>query len=811
MDLICILIGYCSCIYDCSNIIYSLNLMKEYYNTNPTIFTIIIAFVPALISIAYPLIIQNIGRLNDLYKSTHIIEQFKKETLHKIFIGSLIVSVFLTILCFTTSLLIFLLSFISVIFLIIIFFMYMQLFLKYQNGKDLFQLYLNRLNIEYYLKNDLKKDEIAIKKELILSYWHPIIDIFIYSIRNNDRALENNIRDLFIYRTFAFLRYKDQKSEENVQYPPEIYNRTFDIVTTYLKVNEEFYYQPFESFIGSVYFTENYGNNKPQFLHQESYYAIWRNIVAVIEYNRIDKVIEFWHNSHQYCDFHLTVPYPSHDNNFNETLESIDQRNKFSLNKEAFIQLQTALGAYLMYKHQYKALKEIWFFTQSQPPRYILLPQTTQSIFELFFTFFGYEFYQSEIIIRFWFKDLTFDEMNNKKDVKYVVCEYLGLLFLRLYIVKGYYGNHPLRGFIKIPENQGEKRKWQDNLNVFKRIIEKHLENKILLIELGLDIITDKYCKSLDIEPPVKYIDNYIEKLEKDFKEVLQKTELSKDKIDTLKSNTVNSIKNAFEDISRISSNEEICNEEKDSISTYMEVIRGTIYLLNREAFIDNTSVHHLNADSIVGEAINSKYYNHLATKLKLLPKKFKYEVSNGQIFNAIEKLNPPVSEYVILSFGVNMTYHRDFKGVEIKNPIGDEDFRFKSIPIYCFDFGFSPVYNTLFLIKKSSLPMVKHKNWSEIENLPQKTKERWKAMDLIDDTLKIYCQINELNTNEELRNVYLNDGKKQEELINMIEFDVDFLGYIWFKKDSEIIEIKEAKMFQEGGSKNKIEDITPI
>lgn len=106
---------------------------------------------------------------------------------------------------------------------------------------------------------------------------------------------------------------------------------------------------------------------------------------------------------------------------------------------------------------------------------------------------------------------------------------------------------------------------------------------------------------------------------------------------------------------------------------------------------------------------------------------------------------------------------------------------------------------------------MVKHKNWSEIENLPQKTKERWKAMDLIDDTLKIYCQINELNTNEELRNVYLNDGKKQEELINMIEFDVDFLGYIWFKKDSEIIEIKEAKMFQEGGSKNKIEDITPI
>lgn len=785
--------------------------MIKYYKDNPTMFTIVLAFAPALLSIAYPLIVQNIGRLNDQYKSTRIIEQFKKEKLHMLFIWSLIISVILIVLCFTVSLLIFVLTFMSVIFLLIIFFRYMHLLLQYQNGQDLFQLYLKRLNIDFDLKSTFNKNRIAKQKEKIMSYWHPIIDIFLYSIRNNDRELENNIRDLFIYKTFGFLRFRDQKGEENVQYPPQVYNGTFDIVSTYLKVNDEFYYQQFESFIGSIYFAENYGVTEPQFLHQESYYAIWRNLVATIENDRMDKIIRFWHSSHQYCDFHLKVPYPKHDDNFKETLESVNQRKKFSLHREAFIQLQTALGAYLMYKHQYSALKEVWFYTQSQPPRFILVPQSAQVIFELFFTFLGFEFYKSEIVIRFWFKNLSFDEMNNKRDVKYVVCEYLGLLFLRLYIAQGYYGNHPLHVFPQIPEKQSEKKEWQDNLDIFKRIIENHLATKEVQIELGLHIITDEYCEKINVAPPIKYIDNFIQKLHEGFKDTLQNTALSKEKTDILKSNTVDSIEIVFKDICRISSNVLISSEERDSISRRMEVIRGTRILLNREAFIENTSVHHLNADSIVGEAIKNEYYYHFATKLALLPKKYIYEVSNGQIFNAIEKLNPQASDFVLLSFNLNIDYQRDFKGVEINDPIGIENYRFKSIPIYCFDFGFSPVYNTMFLVKKSSLPMVKHRDWSEIKDLTQKTKERWEAMELIDENLKIYCQIKELNTDKELRAEYLNGGKNEEELNNMIEFDVDFLGYIWFKKDAEIIEIKEAEMFQEGGSKNRIEDIIPI
>jgi hypothetical protein len=45
---------------------------------NGPMLKLVLAFVPALIGVAYPLIIQTISKLNDQYNSTHIIERIKK-------------------------------------------------------------------------------------------------------------------------------------------------------------------------------------------------------------------------------------------------------------------------------------------------------------------------------------------------------------------------------------------------------------------------------------------------------------------------------------------------------------------------------------------------------------------------------------------------------------------------------------------------------------------------------------------------------------------------------------------------------------
>ncbi|PCH66975.1 MAG: hypothetical protein COC06_12010 [Bacteroidales bacterium] len=508
---------------------------------------------------------------------------------------------------------------------------------------------------------------------------------------------------------------------------------------------------------------------------------------------------------------HLTVPRSQYDENRKETEVSKEVRKKFLFNREAFIQLNTVLGAYLMYRKHYNALSEIWFYTQSQPPRYILIPQSVQYLFELFNTFLRFEIYMSDIIIRFSFKDLSFDEMNNKLDVKYVVCQYIGLLFLRLYIAPRYYGEHQLNYLPQIPEKQDEKIKWQENLDVFKTIIEKHLKNENFLNELGLNVITKDKCKEWNIPYPTEYIENLVVKIKDGFKETLKKTPLSSEKIAKLKSSTVYSIECVYKDIVRINRQNEIDKSEKDSISDYMEVIRGTRNLLSREAFLDNTSTHYIGVDTILGESIRMEYYRHLATKFHLIKKMKTYEVANGQIFEAIKKLSPVASEYILVSFGVNINYYKDLKGVTIEDSKGDENYRFMSIPIYCFDINDSLVRNTIFLVKNTSKPMVKHGDWTEIKDLPQKSFERWSVMEKLNEELNIYCGIKELNTDSDLRTEYLNLGKKEEEINNMIEFDVDFLAYIWFRKDSEIIEIKEAEIFQEGEVNNKLEDINPL
>jgi hypothetical protein len=793
----------------CLAVFQSIFCLIEKYKLDEPILKIILGFVPALLSISYPLIIQSISRLNDQYNSTHIIEQFKKESRHIFFIWNLRISVLLTIICFFLSVEFYLLAFLSVVSLLISFFFYLQLLLSYQNGKDLFKLYSDKLKIDSLFNPNSKSKLIKKRKKLLMQYWYPIIDLSLYAIKNIDRKLENDIRVFYIYKVFSFYKHVEQKDIENIQFPPELYNSAFDIIYTYIKINERDYCQNIEVFIGSIYFTQSYSNSHPQYFHQDTIHAIWRNIVLLIENERSDKIIQFWQSSHQYFEFNLKIPVTDYDENYNETESSIEQRNKVIKYREAFIQLHTAIGAYLYYKRALNTVREIWFFTQSQPPVYVLLPQYPDDIFYYFFKFLDHESFNDDMVIQFRFKDLDFDRMNNERDVKFVVCEYIGLLFLRLYITAGFYGPRPISTFPQIPIDQSEKKRWENKLDVFKNIIETHLGDKVLMDSLGLSKITRENCKKSNLLFPLDYIDELKVKVQTGFEKVIIESELDPEKTKKLDENTINSIRSVYKDISRIKGSE-VNKENRDVLSNTMETVRGTRLLLEKEAFIADPSFTHLNADSIVGEIIKNEYYHHFVSKISFQNIKYSYHVPNGQMFLAVKKLNPSPQKFIILSFGVNIEYLRDYKNVQIEKPTGDEDFRFMSIPIYCYNTRTYGFHNTIYLVSVDDLPMVKHTDWSEIEDLSESTKDRWRKMELIDEELKIYREFKDLNRDESLQNEYIKQGKNKEELKNMIEVDVDFIGYIWFRKDVQLIKIKEGELFQEGGE-NDMDNIEPL
>ena len=779
------------------------NLIEKYYMDNP-MFKIVLAFVPALLGLAYPLIIQTLGRLNDQYKSTHIVERFKKEFSHRLFIWLLRISVLLTLLCLVLSIWVFLIAFVSVVFLLVVFFWYLSILLRYQNGHDLFLLYIKRLTFSS------ENRRLTFQKKKILTYWHPIIDIFQYSIRENDRKLETKIYDSFILNVFTLFKDTEQGENDFVTFPNELYNSSYDIIHSYINTNERDYYQRIEKFIGSLFFRDTFGLQKPQYFSQETLTSMWNNLVLLVEHERGDKIYNYWRFAHQYSRFNLEIPRADYDSNYKETDESIRKRENISKYRDAFSQFHTALGAYLMYKKDCQTLKKIWFFTQSQPPSYELVPSSPEYIFNYFFLFFNDEFFSNNVILRFWFKDLSYDEMNNGQDVRAVLCEYIGLLFLRLYVAKGFYGNHPITTFPTLPKKQSEKRDWEDNLLVFKRILEKLLKDKEFIKCLGLDKITKENCETDGLKYPPDYIDELIEKVKENFKRTLDEANLDEEKTQKLDENTINSIRSVNDNISRIKG-ADVAIEDRDAISEKMEVIRGTRMLLNKEAFISDPSIHHINADSIVGESIKHNYYYHFASKISLQRKKASYKVAHGLQFSVIDKLMPNPDIYIILSFGVNIKYLKDYKKLEIEDSSGVEDYFYKSIPIFSYDFGFSPVYNTLYLIKRADLPMIKHVDWSTIKDMPEKTKKRWQEMEQIDENLKIYKKITILSEDQDLKNEYINEGKTEEELSKMLEIDIDFLGYCWFRKDVEIIEIKENEMLMEGSKGSDVDSIEPL
>lgn len=773
---------------------------------------ICLTFVPGLLGVAYPLIILTINRLNDQYKSTHLVDRFKKETKHKLFFRTLVISVLLTVISFFHDS-IKVLGFLSVLVLIVLFFLNIRLLLTYQSPKDLFQLYLSRLDeLKYLDALRTTKEILPRKKDIIkakiLELWHPIIDLYRHAIVHSDRKLETDIMAKFISKTFSYIKYVDQVDKECIEFPAQIYNSSTDMVLSLIKSYDENDPHDIAKMAGYMFFTENYRTRERKYLHLSTVNTIWRNLSLLVENDMDNQIYRYWSIAHQHCSFNFSY-YPDYNENYTETDESKEFSLKNSKHKETFIELHTALGAYIMFKEKFQFLSKIWFFTQSQPPHYELLPKSMSDIFQSYFSFLDY-FFETKSGMSYYFRNLSFDAMNNEADVKMVIRRYICLLFLKQWITPGFYGQSQFN-LPSIPQDQSDKKYWEENLVFFRKTVENHLQNHEMMIQLNMNEKTsEEYCKQHQLQTPTQYLDNLVKALQDDFERTLQEQNLSAEKKGKLDEYTVKTITEIHNDVSRIKG-KDIDKNDQDNTSKIMQVIRGTRILLDKETLVENTSVSHLNYDSFLGDLIKHSYSEHIATKF-FTNKTVRYKVKHGQFFDAIDRLGLDPNTHAIVAFNVNLDYLQQYQNIKFDKPITNEDRLYKEKPIYCFNFGVGPVNNTIYVLQKEDFPMIKHKDWKDVANMDTATKARWEAMDCIDENLKIYRKFTELDEDEELLEKYVNNSNnKESELRNKVEVEVDFLGYFWFKKGIKIVEIKEARPFQEGGETTRPSDILPF
>jgi hypothetical protein len=819
----------------------------SFYLDNP-FFKIILAFVPAILSISAPFILQVIGRLNDQFKSSNISNQFLSEASHKAFVGLLVLTVISTVLCFSLNIAVFVISFILTGILITVFFWYLGVLLIYQDGIRLFKLYKSRLKIYEFVHSEIGKSHVlgyrAIldtirniilcesinfktlralyndskdltqfayvlsirrKRQLIDRNWHAIMDLYKYAISEGNFELQDNIYE-FIHDVRNFIVLIESKHKKNVLFPKNFSNATYEIISTYLKTNEKHHPQPVYRFIGSIFFPYKLGTDEyPDEINPEIYNAIWRNIALVIE-DGPDSILErYWSFAHQYCSLDLMLPYVNYDHS--DPLieeESKKRRDAIEIQREKFRQFHVLVSAYIFHKRRFELLKYTWYFTQSQPASYELPPRSFSEVFVLYLTFRSPYLFGSGLDgVNYSFRELSFDTLGGKRDVKSVVVEYSAYLFLRLYtIYSGNIGN-PLQ-IPSPPIEQHVKREWIEGLNQFRDYVARSLKDITLLELLGLTKIDKEYCSQRLIAEPLDFLDAAINSFEKSFDETKSLTPLDPDKLLNLKKEVVVHADNAVQDFQRLLSIEDLTTVPAEvDANTNIAPFMGVRVPMDRETLISNASIAHMNWETVIGQILTNNFYQQFALVFAVSANKRKFKVPNGSILSAVQRLGIIKEEHVLVSFGLNLEYQAERAGISLNHEVTEADWTIDGVPIYSYHKWVPSFSNTIIALRKHDVPKLWFKDWKEVTSNLEK--EKYESMD---SNISMYFRIQEFNDDPTLVEKVSSISQPPESFKDKVLVSVELNGGCWLNPKSFLVQIEEGRMFQEGGKLDDIESI---
>ncbi|MCR9013907.1 hypothetical protein [Aquiflexum gelatinilyticum] len=777
------------------------------------LYSLIIGFLPTIIAISYPLIAQTISKVNETYNSSQIVEYFNKNHIYKNFRIVLIISLILSGLTFFNHYIIDVLAFISCVILIIYFIKLIDLVLTIYNPKELFDHINKESKIDLLDRNFIIGNLIESQKhyhKIIEEYFEIITELYCYSIRIENFTLQSNIKDKFFLKVSSVGKYIKSKTNEQIDFEAIIFNNNFKIIETFvIDIKLETRYKPIDFFSSTYYFDYSIDETGPTPLSNETLRAIWRYIILLIKTKKFNVLNKLWEINFSYLNLYLNRSYLKYDENSKITKESERKNNLIIDFRNRLNEFNISFLALLYYKKKYKLIDKLLFQTDSQPPKLFLSKFSFDQILKWNLDF-RKDSFERNWNVSYYFDDLEFDSIGFQKDSKYYISEFCLILLLFKWIDD--YGLH-LRvdnPTLSIPDNLNLKKSLIYKLPFLIRQLKKILDNKNLITKTNLQKITRRNCFLSGIKYPIDFLEEYRMNLENQFEIQLGTGPLDNSKIKELKEYTVNQIKSVYDNLSRIKGND-VTKEKRDSISDFMEVIRGTRIPLNREAFLENSTVHYIDYDKTLGRYIKNEYNDHFLSKISLLSSKT-YMVEYKELFNAVDLLQINKESHLIIAVNLNLDYLNSFLKLELSEcQEGLEDYRYKDIPIFSYSGGRSRT-GQLYVFNKENKPMIKHKDWKEINGPTQEFISRWKKMELIDEDLKIYYQHTEIKDDKELLKEYLESSQfNKEELLKMVQFDVDFMGYCWFPKDIKIVNISQGDMFKQGGNLNKLEEIEPF
>ena len=702
--------------------------MFDFFDYN---FSSLISIFAALMGMAYPLILQAIQRIDEMYNSSKLAAYFQKQWFFLLFSRLLLVSIPVSIVA--PFLLYYFRDFswmmiLSAAHAIIVFGLAISVFLLFKyilmttNPSKLFEY------LEYKLYGS-----------------HPplteIFQIQKYASNKEDDELFGNItRSISVYLNSYRMNKRDDVAIDVWKMFRELYKQ-HSIRDNHFFSSRNLVATYFLSFTERIYITE------------DEYIYIWQTLDAVLHADNESWVYAYWTSADQYYRF--TLDHYAIDN------------KELKWQQKRFKEQHFMIGALLSYNQKYVLLKKLMYFSNALPPTYDLVPSSFNIILLQLKSLIEKKEMPIELTKRYLMIGAPQDVSSDGFILSYAY-KYASLLLIRLFTVNDW--NITYSNPMDLPDISKVKNVEDLNAEVYmmnrlKHNISSWFEEK--------DAIKQTIGEGrVVVDEVLNLCDEYIEKCKKQIETLNKLMEVDPEKREYLKSHLLSALKDYPLTLPTLNDN----NKEEYKKQNFKNSIK---YQIDKEILKVGTNVNASNLPDVLIEYLNRQVYK--AYNLLFL---IQSSVRNVRIaYKDIKRVLDVIGvneNFAVLSLGVYLGNYEAIYGKEDDEKFVDmEGYRtYKGCNIY----SIPSTQQSIVVMQKSDIPFVKKEELEDDDDL-----------DLIDEKEFFYSNINRINDLSEKeqflivhRGLYL----YSKERFRYIRLNVDYnSGY-----ETDMKKVKEAR-----------------
>ncbi len=600
----------------------------------------ILSILSTLFGLSYPLVIGCIEKIDDKFGSTKLSERFMSEASFKMFKTSLIVNLVIAVLfpflmdgCKHARII----MGIQCVGAIVLVSSALFLFSKIMT-------YYNIPELQKAILNDYKKAVGKKNKTAELQHFTQWIDLSGELLKSADNDLVQSVYN--VLSDYVNRMYVENKGKALVfdQYFYEGVSRINEFLSKGelkpISVNNG------NSILTSLIFLDSV-------VSETTYRYLWRNLRIQMFYNKDEWIMEYWKIASQKMGLFISTIqknyYDEEGKPFNK--EMIEKHQK---QREDFMEFHIMLCSMLIQQKKYILLELMLSFTQSEPPSYPLVPSSLSEIIDVFnrinHNSFVYPFYYES---RYQMPNMH--GITEGKIVGAANC-FLALLAYRIYVIRWSYGYESVLNTGALPNTLSELNILKNNLDVFKRWLERIKDKEELLKVISFSSfdkeIEEKaqiYDKAILLKP-AQLVSRMQEEILDKMEQLRTTLPLSEEKIDSEEGELTGIIIKAMAPYGDLLG-------RRFSQEKYYYLNSSVTMPFPNTAFMENPDVGFAGITGCMSSSMLHKFHHMFASSFFAEHSVTDYNISSEDLFPAIDKLNL-CEEHYIIAFGIYLDYY---------------------------------------------------------------------------------------------------------------------------------------------------------